>query len=140
MDLRPFLGGELYLLLQTAYTESTNDFDDADLSALFFGVDYNNIRYYGLKPMLISFIYARLIADIQVNVTRAGVRQFDADQSEATSQAQISTKTSAAISEGVVYQEDARTYLKANLAKYPTWQDATRIETGFTWFKTTPIR
>lgn len=136
MDLRGFLGRELYLLMLSDYDISNNSFADPIYNNLFFGTDYNNIRYYGLRPMLIQFTYARIISDLNINITRAGVRVFEAEESEAATQAAISTKASAARSEGLVYLEDARLFLEFNAAIYPTWEDKNNTtKTGFKWFK-----
>ena len=135
MDVRPFLGSELYLLLLAGYDDKDNTFADQIFTDLFFGVDYNNIRFYGLKPMLISYVYARLISDINVNITRTGVRRFNAEESEEVTQAQINTKHSAAISEGLLYQQDAELFLQFKASDYPTFDTEREKTTGMTWFK-----
>jgi len=135
MDLRPFLGNELYYLLEGDFDGTKKTFTDPIYTALFNGTDYNNIRYYGLQPMLVQFAYARLLSDININLTRTGARMFDAEESEPVTQAMIATKVNSARSEALVYQADAEQFLIANNSDYPTWESKTIEDTGFKFFK-----
>lgn len=135
MDLRPFLGDKLYLLLVSAYDGAV--WSDPDLEALFNGEDFAGVRYYGLRPYLVQVAFLRMLSDVSVNVTRAGVRQFGADDlSDAVVQAQINTKVSAARSEALVYKANAEDYLTVKNSTYPTWTGSNEPrKTGFTFFK-----
>lgn len=138
MDLRPFIGNELYLLLQDDFDDTNQTFATQIYTDLFDGVDQDGVRYYGLKPMLVQYTYARILDDINVSVTRAGVRAFDDELSDAVVQSLINNKAISSRSEALVYQNDSRTYLINNNATYPTWSDPEAQNTGFKWFKTAP--
>ena len=134
LDLRAFLGQELYLQLQLSYTPP--DVFTGVYEPLFEGVDYNDIRYYGLKPLLVEYAYARLLEEISLNITRTGAKVFTTEEgSEPPTQSQINTKVSAARSIALAYEADATKFLKANLSDYPKWHDTNDKKTGFNFFK-----
>jgi len=136
IEIRGFLGQELYKKIQDDYDEVLGVFTDPLLTALWFGIAYNNVEYYGLKPALVQYSYARLLEHIQLNITRAGVRKFDDEESEEVLQSQIYDKSNAAKSMALAYTSDATTYLDFNSSKYPSWTPSTRKgKTSMNFFK-----
>ena len=136
-DLIPFLGEELYLLLQNDFTPpstfATNKFD-----LLFNGEDYTNrgkdIRYHGLQPMLTMFTYARYLNNLQLYVSRGGpVTYTEADVSDPTVQPQIKTKIIDARAMAVRYEQEAIAYLEEKrIPDFPTWTRG-NVEDNKTW-------
>jgi hypothetical protein len=125
-EMLQFVGGELYLLMMDDYTEGTDSFSNILYENLWFGIDYTyqnkTVRFHGLKPGIVLYAYARMLDNLQLNVTRAGVNTFvDADVSEATTQAQIATKVKSARSQALVYISQAYKYLTENKSDYPTF-------------------
>jgi hypothetical protein len=126
-EMTQFLGPELFLKMMLDYDANTDSFTDPNLEALWFGVDYSyqnkQIRFNGLKPGIVLYAYARMLDNLQLNVTRAGVNTFtEPEVSEATTQAQISTKVKSARSQALVYIAGAYKFLNENKTDYPTFQ------------------
>ena len=72
--------------------------------------------------MLTLYAYARMLANLQLAVTRSGPVTFtEADVSDPTVQAQIKTKTIDARAMAVKYQEEVTRYLESNRSTYPEW-------------------
>ena len=126
-DLTPFLGPELYLLMQNDFTApdvwATQKYDD-----LFNGVDYNSggktIRQHGIQPMLTLFTYARVLDNVQLSLARVGpVTYLSEDTSDPTTQAQIKTKIISTRAMAIRYQEEVEQYLRDLSSTYPEWVD-----------------
>lgn len=136
IDIRGFLGPRLYKVLQDGYDAVGDKFEDVHLQALWFGTAYNDVEYYGLKPALIQYAYARLLEGIQLNITRAGVRKFSAEESEEVEQSQIYDKSNAAKSMALAYLADSKTFLDTQYRLYPQWiRDPESTKTSMTFFK-----
>lgn len=136
IDIRGFLGKRLYKVLQDAYTELDDTFTDPLMTKLWFGTPYNDVEFYGLKPALVYYSYSRILENIQLNITRAGVRKFDSEESEEVEQSQIYDKAAAAKSLALAYLSDTREYLDFNAKDYPTWTATeSKGKTGMQFFK-----
>jgi hypothetical protein len=123
-EMTQFLGGQLYLAMILDYVEGTDSFTNPLYESLWFGEDYTyqnkTVRFHGLKPAITLYAYARMLDNLQVNITRAGVNTFvDPEVSEATSQAQIATKVKSARSQALVYVSGAYRFLVENASDYP---------------------
>ena len=81
-DIRLFLGRKLYTALQGDYDEVLKTFVDQRFIDLWDGVVVDDAQFYGIKGALVQYTYARLLDNIQLNITRAGVRKFDDEESE----------------------------------------------------------
>ena len=124
IEIRSFLGAELYLKLQEDYDEITESFTDPLLEKLWFGADYNNkegkqVRFNGYANSLIYFTYGRFLLQQQMNVSRFGLESLQDTISEDTPVAQIRTKAKEALSVAIQYQKDAEAYLHSNSDDYP---------------------
>lgn len=139
-EMQQFLGDELYLAIMKAWTGT--DFPAGPYADLWNGVDYTyqgkQIRFHGLQPAIALYAYARMLDNIQLNVTRAGAVTFVNDESEATAQAQITTKVKSARSQALVYLARADKFLNAKRADYPEYQgkdSQVTSKTSFQFFK-----
>ncbi len=136
IDIRSFLGGKLYLLLQQDYDPLSNTFTDINLTNLWFGVIYDDIQFYGVRPALVQYAYSRLLENININITRSGARTFDSEESEAAVQAQITIKAAAARSMALSFLNDAKIFLGSKPVLYPDWKNNTEIHsTSQQWIK-----
>lgn len=138
-DLQPFVGPELYLILQNDFT-APDTWATEKYRELFEGVDYVNrgksIRMHGLQPMLSLFAYARMLDNIQLSVARIGpVMYTEEDTSSPTTQAQIKTKVMNARAMAVNYQEEVREFLDSKRIDYPTWDDSSPMNKTFEFIK-----
>ena len=141
-EMRAFLGDELYLIMQTDFTEP-DTWATIKYEELFEGKDYTYndklIRFYGVKPALVLYAYSRLLDLGNLNLTRQGAVQFIEDEvSEPTEQPQIMTKVRSAKAQGLVYLADAKKFLESNIDLYPEFstKDSQVVnKTGMTMFK-----
>ena len=142
IEVRSFLGAELYLKLQEDYDDVLKVFTDPTLEALWYGVDYANkegkdIRFNGYANSLIYFTYGRFLLQQQMNVSRFGLESIQDTISEDTPVAQIRTKAKEALSVGIQYQKDAEEFILSNSSDYPTFSTkaTTGKSTSFNFFK-----
>ena len=133
-DIRLFLGRELYTALQTDYDEVLKVFSEPRFTELWEGVIVKNSQFYGLKGALIQYTYARLLDNIQLNITRAGVRKFEDEESEEVTQNQIRDKVNSARSMALLYIADTKTFLDGSTA-YPEWDIESLKNTSVDFFK-----
>jgi hypothetical protein len=125
MDLEPLLGNAFYLdvFTKTLYpvgSPATNEYDD-----LVNGVTYsdgtNTIQYYGLKPIIIYYSYARFIDNNDFRVTKYGNRIKENEfSSNAGSQTQRHVNN--ARSSAKYYVDNLINYLCKNSTSYPLWK------------------
>ena len=127
VDVIDAVSAPIYSLMQADFTApdtwATQRFDD-----LFNGLTYKpqgssyDVIFHGVQPMLTLYAYARMLANLQLAVTRSGPVTFtEADVSDPTVQAQIKTKTIDARAMAVKYQEEVTRYLESNRSTYPEW-------------------
>ena len=122
-EMRAFLGPKLYLLMITDWDGAA--FQDQRFIDLWNGVDVaNEYRFYGLKPAIIYFAYARFLKNQKTVVTRFGVRNLDHDVSEQEDAAATRTRQGEAQSMAVSMQSDAELFLNDNRNDYPEFSFA----------------
>ena len=123
-EMSNFLGEELYLKMILTWTGT--EFPAGIFADLWDGVDYTaqgkDIRFHGLQPAISLYAYSRMLDTIQLNVTRAGVVNFDSEESEPTEQTQIASKVKAAKGQALVYLARADKFLQEHKADYPEYQ------------------
>lgn len=140
-DLIAFIGEPLYKLMQDDFTApatwATQKYND-----LFNGVSYKpqggkyEVIYHGLKPALTYFAYARLLNNLQLNVTRSGpVTYMEPDVSDSSTQPQIKTKVIDARALAVRYQEEATKFLETKRQDYPEWSNPHQGNVAFKFIK-----
>ena len=140
-ELRSFLGDELYLKLILDYDDTLKTFTEQRFTDLYFGVDYTysstTIRFNGLAGMLIMYAYKRILNHNQVNLTRYGVKDMITEFSEDTISAKIRSEMVDSNAMALVYQNDAKKFLKTMTADYPEWKDnvTEADKTGFKFIK-----
>jgi hypothetical protein len=138
-DLQPFVGPELYLILQNDFT-APDTWATPIYQELFEGSDYTNgnasIRQHGLQPMLALFAYSRMLDNLQLSVSRGGpVMYLEEDTSQPTTQAQIKTKVINARATAILYQEEVAEFLANNRSVYPEWRDRSPMNKTFDFIK-----
>jgi len=143
-DLIPFLGDELYLLMQNDFTPPIDPdpaiWATAKYEELFNGKDYINqgkeIRMHGIQPMLTLFAYARMLDNVQLSVARIGpVTYMEEETSNPTTQAQIKTKVINSRAMAVRYMQEVDAFLLAKRSDYPQWDDRSRGNKTFEFLK-----
>lgn len=132
-DLAPILGEALYYLFVEDYDGSA--FTTAKYINLFNGTNYTlngkDIYFRGVKPMLVSFAYARLIANNQTFITRGGVVSKDVEASQKLEERIILQKARNAKSDALALQAGLEEYLNNNLSTYPEYDKTARPKTAF---------
>ena len=123
-EMRAFLGPELYLAMIKDYPAG-GPFPAGRFLVLWEGVDVDEkYRFYGLKPAIIYFAYARFLKNQKTVVTRFGVRNFDNDTSEQQADAATRTRQGEAQSMAVSMQADTEQFLNDNPTDYPEFNRA----------------
>lgn len=120
-EMRTFLGPELYLAMITDFDGAV--FQDQRFIDLWDGLDVpDKYRFYGLKPVVIYFAYARFLKNQQTVVTRYGVKHLVRDESE--DQTAISNRVKQGDSENMAIslQNDVAKFLNDNQGDYPEYQ------------------
>lgn len=123
MDLRPFIGQELYIDL-------INEFESypslPTYNYLFNGCTYQvgtkNYLHHGLKAVLVFYTWHRFILGGNIQSTRMGMVVKKNEFSEPASEATIARIASQAKSMAVVYQDSVKCYLDNNNSLYPLWK------------------
>jgi len=133
-DIRLFLGRKLYTALQADFDDTLKTFIDQRFIDLWDGVVVDDAQFYGIKGALVQYTYARLLDNIQLNITRAGVRKFDDEESEEATQSQIRDKVNSARSMALLYIADTRNYLNGSKL-YPEWDVESTKNTSVDFFK-----
>lgn len=124
IEIRNFLGAELYKLLQDDATEGDpTTWSEARFTNLWNGSAYTyrstSVDFYGLSYACAYFTLARLIENNQVNITRYGVDTLTNDGGEDASQAQMRTIATRMKQLGVRNLEEADQFLLAQKNTYP---------------------
>lgn len=126
-DLIAFIAEPLYLALQKDFT-APNTWATPKYESLFNGAEYKpagqlyDVIYHGLEPVLVYFSYARLLNNLQLNITRMGaINYIESDVSENSTQAQIKTKVIDARALAMRYQEEVVNFIATNRADYPEY-------------------
>lgn len=140
-DLIGVIGAPLYKLLQDDFT-APGTWATPKYEELFNGATYvpqgqsYEVIYHGLQPMLTLYAYARMLNNLQLQVTRTGpVTYMEGDISESSTQAQIKTKVIEARAVAVRYEEEVTEYLRTNKADFPEWRDMHTQNKAFQFIK-----
>ena len=122
-DLSPILGSALY----HAFIE---DFDGSNFATqiytdLFYGTDYvfkgNTIYFRGVRPLLSTFAYNRIVDTNKVNIVRNGVAVYSVEESEIATDAQKRETKRTAYSDASRLEGELIQFLNENRATYPLW-------------------
>jgi len=142
IEVRNFLGPQLYKLLLDDYDEQTKTFTSTIYSSLWNGSSYTTSEgkeeiFNGLINALIYFTYSRFILQQQMNVSRFGLESIQDTISEDTPVGAVRTKAKEALSVALVYQRDAEKFIESNKTDYPTYATKTTKakKTSFNFFK-----
>lgn len=146
IEIRNFLGAELYKLLQDDATEGATIDDPTTFGAqiytdLWEGAVYTyrntSIQFYGLSYAAAYFTLARIIENNQVNVTRFGVDTLTNDGGEDATQAMVRTQSARMKQLAIRNLEEADQFLIANKTSYPAFykQHSPKTKTSLSFFK-----
>lgn len=124
MEMRAFLGDTLYLKMITDFDGL--EFTDPIYIDLWNGADTTNYRFYGLKPVIIYFAYARFLKNQPVVVTRYGVKNLVNDSSQDNGPGSTRVKQAEAENMAIALQSDAEKFLNDNRNDYPDYQATAR--------------
>lgn len=139
-EVRKFLGDELYLKMVVEYGV-TGAFTTQRYIDLWEGVDYTissvQKRLHGLKVAHIYYTLSRIINDNAFNVTRFGNKDLQDGSSVSSTIGVTQSKANAARSSGLLYQNEAQTYLEAYSSTYTEWPDSSisPVRTGIQMMK-----
>lgn len=120
IEMRTFLGPELYLKMITDFDGTV--FLDPIYNDLWEGTDTVNYRFYGLKPVIIYFAYARFLKNQPVVVTRYGVKNLVNDSSNDNGPGSTRVKQAEAENMAISLQTDCETFLTQYPNDYPDYQ------------------
>ena len=133
INVKPFLGAQLYLLLLNDYTVSSKSFATQKYNDLWFGSDYTNsngvaVRQNGLMSSAVYFTYGRFLLQQNTNVGRYGVGSLNQENTTTSGPSTVRTNTTQANAVALSYQKDVETFLRDNLTIYPEFN--TKTTTG----------
>ena len=121
-ELRAFLGPELFLLFITDWDPVNKVFVTPRFVDLWNGSDITGkYRFYGLKPVVVYFAYARFLKNQQTVVTRYGVKHLTRDESTDATPSSVRTRQGEAQSMAISLQNDVENYLNDNQSIYPEY-------------------
>ncbi len=128
VELRDFLGMHFYF-------DVISHVDDPNYQDLLSGSTFTHegiqFAHEGLKSMLVDLAYARLMGEIQVNITPFGATTKSSEDSEPTSQAALKDKAHQNRESAASKWEIIKLYLEANKAQFPAYNyKANTIATG----------
>lgn len=123
LDLRAFLGTELYLDLLDDFEQSPSL---SVYSDLYNGstYQYQNRTYDqpGIVAILAHFTYARYVQTSNIQSTKSGlVQKTNSEDSQPLTEKAISNIVQQAKSTAIVYQERVKLFLDRNSTDYPLW-------------------
>ena len=133
INVKPFLGAQLYLLLLNDYTVSSKSFGTQKYTDLWYGSNYTNtngvvVRQNGLLSAAPYFVYGRLLLQQNTNVGRYGVGSLNQENTTTSTPNSVRTNTTQANAVALSYQKDVETFLRDNLTIYPEFN--TKTTTG----------
>ena len=133
INVRPFLGPQLYLLLLNDYTVATKSFATQKYTDLWYGSNYTNskgyaVRQNGLLSAVPYFVYGRFLLQQNTNVGRYGVGSLNQENTTTSGPNSVRTNTTQANAVALSYQKDVETFLRDNLTIYPEFN--TKTTTG----------
>ena len=133
INVKPFLGAQLYLLLLNDYTVSSKSFATQKYNDLWFGSDYTNsngvaVRQNGLMSSAVYFTYGRFLLQQNTNVGRYGVGSLNQENTTTSGPSTVRTNTTQANAVALSYQAAVGTFLNDKSTTYPEWQ--TKTTTG----------
>lgn len=140
-ELKPVLGDALYYAFIEDY-DGTN-FQDQRFIDLFEGAIYqdskgNPIYFNGVRPLLSSWSFSRVVGANKIFITRSGnVQQINPEESENLEDNQIRLYKREARSEAIRLEGELILFLQANKETYPEYQywyeGITKKKTSFTF-------
>ena len=118
LDIRPAIGQAFYYELVNELLNTSPV--QAKYTNLFQGTTYQRdsdgltIDYFGLKPALVNYSFARILENLNMFYTRAGTKYKDTDTSTRVSNSELSSWVNTARSQAIAYMNGVNDYLCAN--------------------------
>lgn len=130
MDLQPVLGAAFYLdvVTKTLYpvgSPTTNEYDELVNGVIYKDGNNNDIQYYGLKPLIVYYAYARMINNNDFKVTKSG-NKFKTNDFSTSAKSNVQNQMNGANSAGLYYQNNLIEFLCKNSTDFPLWRQNVR--------------
>lgn len=125
LDIRPAIGSAFYYDVVTN-VNNTSPIPTA-YESLFNGTTYARdsdgltIDFFGLKPVIVNYAFARILENLNLFYTRAGAKYKDTDTSTRIGQNELVSYVNTARSQAVAYMNNVNDYLCDNAASFPIW-------------------
>lgn len=129
MDLQPILGAAFYydVIQKTLYpvgSPTTGEYNNL-VDGVVYNDGTNDIQYYGLKPLIVYYSYARFIDNNDFRVTKFGNTVKQTDYSQTASSGMTQKHVNSARSAAKFYQTNLIDYLCNNSSSYPLFKGVT---------------
>lgn len=123
LDIRPALGQAFYLELVNALDSSpvAEKFSDLFSGTTYERSDGLTVDFFGLKPAIVNFAFARLLESNNNFHTRSGAKYKDTDTSTRIEQQQLVSWVNTARSQAVAYMNWVNDYLLDQRVDFPIW-------------------
>lgn len=137
IEIRGFLGDELYTAMQNDFDDGAQTFTEDRFTDLWFGTEYDGIKTNGLQMALVYFTFARLVLRQPQNVTRFGVDDLTGEEWDSTTMAQIKTKANEDKSLALYYQRQSEKFIEFDTTSFPEYSiyNTTPKTTSFSFFR-----
>jgi hypothetical protein len=131
LDIRPAIGSAFYYELVTQLNASpiTSSYSD-----LFNGTTYARssdgltVDYFGLKPALVNYSFARILENLNMFFTRSGTKYKDTDTSTRVDNSQLVSWVNTARSQAISYMNGVNDYLCDNQSTFTIWTQDCQVD------------
>ncbi len=131
-DIAPFLGDNLYILLEADFVSSPS-LGDQIYADLFNGSDYTcrqiKHRHGGIKSMLIYYAYARHVSNSKVNASAFGMVEKINDHSTGIEEKTLARIVNNANALAEAEKSKVEMFIRNNINDYRTWCYANKYST-----------
>lgn len=102
--------------------------------------DGNSVEHKGLLPAIVYFAYGRLLAEVGLSVSKAGVHRKDTVESSPIDGVEMRKHEQEAKAKAMSYLNSAQVFLDTEIAKYPLFREPRDINTrSYVGFSMTKI-
>jgi hypothetical protein len=142
LDLRPWMNEAFFFDFISKFDDS-GDPQFANYQNLLNGSTYtlngNTVRHKGLLPAIVYFAYGRLLAEVGLSVSKAGVHRKDTAESTPVDGTEMRKHEQEAKAKAMSYLNSAQTFLDTEIDKFPLFREPRNINsrayTGFNFTK-----
>jgi len=144
LDLRPWMSDAFFFDFISKFDDS-GDAQFANYQNLLNGSTYTRdgntvkVKHKGLIPVIVYFSYGRLLAEVGLSVSKAGVHRKDTAESSPIDGVEMRKHEQEAKAKAMSYLNSAQVFLDTEIAKYPLFREprdiSNRTYVGFTFTK-----